>query len=306
MSSLINGGRPFHRSRASFVGFTEPALTAAVRAGRLARPLAGVYVDRLVPDGRDLRLSCLRLVLPDHAIVCQRSAAWLSGIDVFAPGEQHHLIPEYVVPHHRGRMRHEGVRPVEAVISSEQTDIIGGLRVTTARRTAMDLGRHLHRPMALAALDAFTHQGLVTRDQLQADLDDLRGFPGVRQARELIALTEPKTESPGESWSRLRLIDAGFPLPQAQIVLCDAHGRQVWRIDLGYDELRLGLEYDGMQYHDGPLARQHDDARRADMRVTFGWDVYGFGRGVVLGRHPGLELFVGDRLGIEPRLPRRW
>ena len=42
------------------------------------------------------------------------------------------------------------------------------------------------------------------------------------------------------------------------------------------------------------------------MRVTFGWDVYGFGRGVVLGRHPGLELFVGDRLGIEPRLPRRW
>lgn len=203
-------------------------------------------------------------------------------------------------------MRHDGVRPVEAVIGSSETVVLAGLTVTTARRTAMDLGRHLSRPMALAALDAFAHLGLVTVEQLRADLDGLRGFPGVRQARELVAITEPKSESPGESWSRLRLIDAGFPRPRAQIVLRDAFGRQVWRIDLGYDEVRLGLEYDGMQYHDGLVAQRHDENRRGDMRATFGWDVYGFGRGAVLGRHPALELFVGDRLGIEPRLPRRW
>jgi hypothetical protein len=46
--------------------------------------------------------------------------------------------------------------------------------------------------------------------------------------------------------------------------------------------------------------------RRSDLRERFGWDVYGFTRGDVLGRRPGLELFVGGLLGLEPRLPRRW
>jgi len=303
MRPLINSGLPFRRDQTAEIGLARNALCLAVRDGRLRRPLYGIYVDAQVPDARELRLDCLRLVLPPHGVVCLRSASWVWGVDAFAPDEQGLLTPEYAVPHHRGRMRQPGVRPVELYFSDDEVVELGGIRVTSPRRTAMDLARRLHRPMVLVALDAFTHQELVTIDELRSDLEPLYRFPGIKQARELIALTEPKTESPGETFLRLRLIDAGFPRPEPQIVILDGAGREVWRVDLGYRERRLGLEYDGREFHEGVEAQEHDEARRADLRRRFGWDVYGFHRGHVLGRRPDLELCVGGWLGIEPR---RW
>ena len=46
------------------------------------------------------------------------------------------------------------------------------------------------------------------------------------------AVAEPLAESPGESWLRLRLIDAGFGRPTAQIVVKGSS--RDFRIDLGY------------------------------------------------------------------------
>ena len=303
---LINDGCPFRRDQAAALGINRKQLTAAAQGGRLRRPFLGVYVDAAMPDSRKQRLDCLRLVLPSHGVVCLRSAAWVWKVNAFGPDEQDLLVPEYVVEHHRGRMRQSAVRVREATFGPEDVIEIDGIRVTTERRPAMDLARRLRRPMALAALDAFTHRGLVTVEQLRADLDGVYRFPGVKQARELIALTEPLTESPGESWLRLRVIDAGFPRPEPQISICDRGGREVSRIDLGYRERRLGLEYDGLVYHDDPEARRHDEMRRARLRSRFGWEVHGFDRGHVLGRKPTLELVVGDLLGVAPRLPRRW
>ncbi len=160
--------------------------------------------------------------------------------------------------------------------------------------------------MALAALDMFTHRGLVTLPELLAGVEPLAGFPGIRQARELILLTEPDTESPGESWLRLRLVDAGFPRPRPQISIVDASGREIYRIDLGWPDLKLGLEYDGQEDHSSPRQRAHDQARRADLDRRFGWTVRGVGRGEVLGRDPALELAVGEWLGRRPLLPRLW
>jgi len=203
-------------------------------------------------------------------------------------------------------MRHPGVRVVEAFLASRDVTERGGLRLTTPVRTALDLARHLTRPMALAALDAFTHAGLATVGELTSDLGPLKGFPGIVQARELVALTEPLTESPGESWLRLRIIDAGFPRPHAQIEVVDAYGRVVYRIDLGYPGLRLGFEYDGQEFHGSGEQQAHDTTRRDDLARRFDWPVYGFGRGDVLGRKPRVELAVGELIGREPILPRRW
>jgi hypothetical protein len=203
-------------------------------------------------------------------------------------------------------MKHPGVRVVEAQLPPGDVSQTQGLRLTTPQRTAIDLARHLHRPMAMAALDAFAHAELVTVAGLTAGLGPLKGFRGIVQARELVARTEPLTESPGESWLRLRIIDAGFPPPHAQIVVVDAYGREVYRIDLGYPGLRLGFEYDGQEFHGSDQQRAHDAARRDDLDRRFGWRVCGFGRAEVLGREPKLELAIGELIGREPILPRRW
>ena len=98
----------------------------------------------------------------------------------------------------------------------------------------------------------------------------------------------------------------GLSRPEPQIEVCGPDGHVCYRIDLGYRDRRLGLEYDGEDYHGSPAAQAHDASRRRDLRERFGWDVYGFTRGDVLGRRPGLELAIGGLLGVEPLLPRRW
>ena len=303
---LIADGLPFRHVDAPAVGLDRRALGRLVRGGDLRRPFRGVYVDARVPDTRTARVMCLHLVIPPYAVVWGRTAAWVWGLDVFAPAERDLLVPECAVPHHGARMKHAGVRVVEAMLPPKDVTERAGLRLTTPPRTALDLARHLRRPMALAALDAFAHAELATVAELTAGLGPLTGFRGIVQARELVALIEPLTESPGESWLRLRVIDAGFPRPHAQVVVVDARGHQVYRIDLGYPGLRLGFEYDGQEFHESNEQRARDVLRRDDLARRFDWTVYGFGRGEVLGREPTVELAIGELIGREPILPRRW
>ncbi len=303
---LVHDGQPFLSRDAARLGLSRHQLGRLLTRGALRRPLQGVIIDAQVPDDRDTRLRCVRLLLPERAVLWGRTAAWVWGIDAFSPTDRERITPECAVPHHRGRPTHPAVRVVEARLPATAVAERCGVRLTTPPRTAVDLARWSNRPTALAALDAFAHAGLATRDQLRAEVGAAYRHPGVKQARELVQLVEPRTESPGESWTRLRLVDAGFPSPEAQIVVCDQAGRQVWRIDLGYREHRLGLEYDGADYHESLPAQRRDARRRFDLLHRFRWEVYGFDRGAVLGRRPALELFVGGLLGIEPRLPRRW
>lgn len=130
--------------------------------------------------------------------------------------------------------------------------------------------------------------------------------PGIVQARELIGWVEPLTESPGESWLRLRLLDAGFPRPQAQVPLRDERGHVMFRLDLGYPAQRVGVEYDGRDWHGTPTQRAADGRRRRQARESFGWDLLNADLGDVMGRYPAVELAVGAALGLDPLLPRRW
>jgi hypothetical protein len=75
--------------------------------------------------------------------------------------------------------------------------------------------------------------------------------------------------------------------------VCESDGRVRYRIDLGYRDRWLGLEYDGEAYHGSAADQARDVRRRSDLRERFGWDVYAFTRAEVLGRRPDLELVVG-------------
>lgn len=304
MDTPLANGRPFRFRDAESLGFSRHRLHRALCTGDLRRALRGVYVDASVPDDHDLRLRCLSLVCPQYAVVFGRTAAWLYGVDAFSPAERHVLTPECAVPHRRGRPRHADIRVVERQINSADV-ATGPVKVTTPLRTALDLARDLHRPMALAALDAFAHAGLVTGAQLRAAVEEHRHRPGVRQARALIPYVEPLTESPGESWLRLRLLDAGFPRPVAQVSL-GSKGREVYRIDLGYPAYRLGIEYDGREHHSSADQRRRDARRRDAVESRWGWQLLSCDLGDVMGRHPAVELAVGDVLSLSPLLPRRW
>ncbi|HEY3001295.1 MAG TPA: hypothetical protein VGJ44_03005 [Kribbellaceae bacterium] len=249
------------------------------------------------------------LVTPPDAVICRRTAAWLYGIDALALRE-HTEIPavESVRPPKRRSSRVSLTTGHSQTLRASDVMPYRGLRVTTPLATAIHLLRHLDRPFALSSVDAMLRAELVQRTALLAALQDFKHHPGIVQARELASYAEPLSESPGESWLRLRVLDAGFPRPEAQVVV-EGNGRR-YRLDLGFaepcpDGRRLGLEYDSDQWHSGRAARLRDDTRLAELR-ELGWTVLPVRRGDVWGRRADLELAIGDQLGVVPRLPRRW
>lgn len=263
---------PFTIRQAQEWSVSRDVIARLAREGSLRRVLKGVYVDSAVPDSIDLRAKALCLVVPESAVVTDRTAGWLHGAAVLAPGDHRELPPVSVfqLPGHT-RVRTSMNRGGERTLEPADVQTIRSVRVTTPLRTALDLGRLLRRYDAIAALDALLRVGGFTQADLVQELPRFKGFRGVRQLRELAPLADHRAESPPESVLRLRWIDAGLPTPQPQIpILVD--GAERYRLDLGIEELRYAAEYDGEDFHTArELAR--DKRRRDWLRRERGWTI---------------------------------
>ena len=78
---------PFTTAEALALGFTRNELTSLVASGTLRRPFTGVYVSAELPDSVELRARAAQLVMSRHSVLCDRTAAWLHGVDVFRYAE---------------------------------------------------------------------------------------------------------------------------------------------------------------------------------------------------------------------------
>lgn len=151
-----------------------------------------------------------------------------------------------------------------------------GVRLTDPVRTAVDCASALSRYDALAALDAFARAG-VSLEAVRRRFNTAAGdVPGRWQLGELLPLADPRAESPGESWARLLIVDAGMPTPVPQTPVPHLGGHHY--LDLGFAGHRTGVEYDGRDHHATAAALRHDRRRRALIRSA-GWEV------VVAGHH---------------------
>jgi hypothetical protein len=91
---------------------------------------------------------------------------------------------------------------------------------------------------------------------------------------------------------------------EAQIWILDGD-TGVYRLDLGWKRRRIGIEYDGMEFHSSGADRLRDERRRDRLARQFGWHVVGVGKGEVLGSSVKLELGIGELLGMRPSISRR-
>ena len=96
------------------------------------------------------------------------------------------------------------------------------------------------------------------------------GARGTVRLRRILPLVDGGAESPQETRTRLALIDAGLPQPTTQIVVCDAYGEFGARIDMGYEDLRVGIEYDGPQHWTSAQQRERDIDRYSALH-DLGW-----------------------------------
>lgn len=263
---------PFTWPQAKKLGIPRHRLRSALANREIRKVLTGVYARSEVPDTIEVRAQAALLVISPFAVVCDRTAAWIHGIDVLAYRELDILPPleTYVLRGHDPTTRPECAGGTRDLLPVDVCQI-QGLPVTTPLRTAMDLGCKLSRRDALAALDGFMRMHGITRSDMRRLLPRYFRRRGVVQLRELIPLADPRAESQGESWTRLGIIDAGLPTPVPQYWVC-VDGRPTYRLDLAYPRARVAVEYDGREFHEGEVQREADKARRAWLRDN-GWTV---------------------------------
>lgn len=127
--------------------------------GEVRRIFRGVYVDAAATDSFDLRIAAVRRVVRPGHVICDRTAAWVHGVDVHTWGERD-VLPavESCVRPDRGPTRRAGIRGMTRDLGDDDIMGAGGLLLTTPLRTAMDLGCCLREREALAALNQFARR----------------------------------------------------------------------------------------------------------------------------------------------------
>ncbi|WP_345603124.1 DUF559 domain-containing protein [Pseudonocardia adelaidensis] len=110
----------------------------------------------------------------------------------------------------------------------------------------------------------------VFRKQVAMRLEQRLDPRGTVRAAGLLDLASERADSPAESWIRLLVVENGLPVPEVNWPIADATGREIYRLDLAWPQLRIALEYDGIAAHAG--REEHDALRRADL-TRRGWIV---------------------------------
>ncbi|WP_235174905.1 DUF559 domain-containing protein [Tomitella biformata] len=159
----------------------------------------------------------------------------------------------------------------EAVLSHEIV-ILDGMRVTSAARTAFDLGRWLEHDDAVEMIDALCNAAKLNVVDILEVADGHPGVRGLRKLRSVLRVVDGGAESPAETRTRLVLVRAGLPTPNTQVSVFDRFGQFVARCDLGWECWRVVVEYDG-EGHWSSEARRTRDIRRYRQLERLGWRV---------------------------------
>lgn len=229
-------------------GYSDNELASLRRSRSLAVLRQGAYLD---PDltgeleGYEryrllVAATATRLVRP--AVFSHASAAVMHGLPLRSA--------EMVTVHITRRpgattSQRRTLRCHVAGISDNEIELVDGLSVTSPARTVVDLARTIDLESAVIAADDAVHRGLTDLARLTEAVDGLRGVPGIRSAYRVLELTDGRSESVGETRSRLVLTGLGLPPIQSQVEVRDARGRLVARCDFGIPALRVYGEFDG-------------------------------------------------------------
>jgi very-short-patch-repair endonuclease len=231
--------------------------------------------------------------LAPGVVFSHRSAASLHGLDLGALP-----LVEVTAPYGRAIWPRPGMHIRHAPLDEGDTAERQGVPVTSPMRTAFDLARHLPTMEAVAAVDMMLHRRLVDLTALERYIQGRPGWQGLVQARRVVELAEPATESWMESVLRMILIEGGLPRPRVQVSLGSSQGDFIARVDMLYEEARVVIEYDGTNRRD----RLIEDNRRQNRLQCAGYAVLRYTAADV---HHRPEAIVSEvRAVVQPPVSR--
>lgn len=268
-----------------FLG-TEALAAGALNRYQLSKRYDAVYRNVYVPRGANLtpvdRAVAAWLWSGRQATMAGLSAAALHGslwIDAKYPAELNQS----------SRSQPSGILIHSDELADDETCVIRGIRMTTPHRTAFDLGRSRGLTMAVIRIDALLQATRLKIPDVAILVDRHRGTRGLAQLRQVLDLADYGAESPQETRLRLLLTSARMRPDRTQIEVFD-HSQHVGRIDMGWPQWKVGVQYDGVQHWTDPKQRTRDidqDAEYQDLGwriVRVGADLLRYRQGTVVAR----------------------
>jgi hypothetical protein len=171
--------------------------------------------------------------------------------------------------HHRGRLREEDLTESDGVL------------LTRPARAVLESSTVLSLESSLVSTDAALHMRLVDLDELMRGHRALVDWPGAQRLQLVLRLADGRSESPGETRSRLLFWTQNLPRPELQFEVYDESGVLVGVTDFAWPGHGLLGEFDGKQKY-GRLLRPGQDPgdavfaekRREDrLREITGWSM---------------------------------
>lgn len=168
----------------------------------------------------------------------------------------------------QGTATYEDVVVHHARLGHHEMVVHKGVPVTTPARTVVDLARRRPFRAGVVAADAALRMRHCTREQLRAATEGQGGWPGVAQARKVLAFADARAESPLESISRVAFHHYGLPAPILQATIGGYE-----RADFLWEKFRVIGEADGMGKYTSPEVLRREKEREEDF-VRMGFTVF--------------------------------
>jgi hypothetical protein len=245
----------------------EALEAGAITARQLRQFYAPVYPGVYAPRGVELsareQSRAAWLWSRRRGVVAGLSASALLGAKWIEPGLPAELI-------HANRREPPMLTVHTDHLAGGETQLINGMSVTTAARTAFDIGRRLDLESGVQRIDALMNATDIKVNDVEAVAACHPGVRGLRQIRETLKLVDGGAESPYESLTRLLLVQAGFPRPQTQIPVLDEYGYLFARIDMGWAEWLVDVDFEGAHHWTNPKQRAWDVERYTKL-PDLGW-----------------------------------
>jgi AbiEi antitoxin C-terminal domain len=203
-------------------GVSAGRIRTLVRRGVLAPAGYGTYVRTAVAarvskdqsGEQALRVTSVLAVAGAGAVGSHHSAAVIHGLDLLG-----RLPLGTAVTHPPGsasRAGRPGVRVHVAALPPEHVTVRGGVPVTSAARTVVDLARTSSFRSGVVVADSALRDKLTTQAELRSVLTACARWPGIRRARLVVEFSDGLAESVLESISRVAFRDHGLPAPELQ------------------------------------------------------------------------------------------
>lgn len=250
-TGLINAARAYR------AGIGADRIAALQRTGQLARVAKGWYALEPVgsPERRHL-LSARALVATfgDRAVASHQTAIVWHGLPVLS------WSPRTV---HLTRTRDEKSRRRSGLVLHPRP--VGWTEepivVVDPATAVVQYGHQSGLESAVVAGDAALRGDLVSVEQLAAAVDLAERVPGNAASRAALPLFDHRSESPGESRLRVRMVTCGYAVtPQVEIPSVGA------RVDLLLDDAPVIVEFDGRGKYAQPQDLYREKVREDRVR----------------------------------------